>query len=401
MDADVAVIGAGPVGAVTAMLLARRGRRVTIVDRAALPRDKPCGEGLMPSGSAVLTDLGIDLAREGFPPVQGVRYRLLGDGSAGAAFRRGWGFGVRRLRLDALLAERAAATAGVTLVAGCAARALRVGPEAVRLETDLGELRAGAVVAADGLRSAVARWMGWDRAPAGPPRLALVGHLERRGDAPWDEIVVTLLGDRETYAAPSGPEEVLVVVMGGRAALRRSGAGAGPPSGPDGPPPPASGGGWTERYRAAVELAHPELAGAPLVGRIRGTGPFHVAPRTVAGPRVFLAGDAAGFLDPLTGDGIAAGMAQAAVLSRLLSEPGAAPERLAAGYRAWQARQWRRRRLVTALALTLTGSGTLARRALGGVRRRPGALQSLLEVNDGSRGLAGVGLRDWAALAGF
>lgn len=383
MDADVAVIGAGPVGAVTAMLLARRGLRVTVVEKAAIPRDKPCGEGLMPSGAATLADLGIDLGREGFPVVRGVRYRLLRGGSAAAAFRAGRGFGVRRIRLDALLAERAAVTPGVTLVAGCAARSLSVGPELVRLETDLGELRAGAVVAADGMRSPLARWMGWERPPAGPDRLGLVGHLEHAGTAPRDEIVVTLLGDLETYAAPSGRREVLVVVMGGQAALRRAG------------------GSVAERYRAAVALAHPELADAPLVGRVRGAGPFHVAPRTVAAPRVFLAGDAAGFLDPLTGDGIAAGFAQAGVLSRLLGEHGAPPERVAARYRAWHARQWRRRRLVTALALTLTGSEALARRALTGVRRRPTALQSLLEVNDGSRGLAGVGLRDWAALAGL
>jgi hypothetical protein len=56
---------------------------------------------------------------------------------------------------------------------------------------------------------------------------------------------------------------------------------------------------------------------------------------------------------------------------------------------------------VTALAMALTGSTTLARRAMSGVARRPEALQSLLEVNDGTRGLATLTPRDWAALAGF
>ncbi len=57
--------------------------------------------------------------------------------------------------------------------------------------------------------------------------------------------------------------------------------------------------------------------------------------------------------------------------------------------------------MVTSLALALTGSTGMARRALAGVGRRPQALQSLLEVNDGTRGLRGVSPRDWAALAGF
>jgi hypothetical protein len=57
--------------------------------------------------------------------------------------------------------------------------------------------------------------------------------------------------------------------------------------------------------------------------------------------------------------------------------------------------------MVTSLALALTGSTALARRAMAGVGRRPQALQALLEVNDGTRGLSAVSPRDWAALAGF
>src|SRR2546428_195718 len=117
MDADVVVIGGGPVGAALAMFLGRAGRRVTVVEKSGFPRDKPCGEGLMPSGVAVLDRLGIDLLGAGFPPVHGVRYKLAG-GSAAGAFRSGVGCGVRRTRLDHLLAERAAASPGVELLLG-------------------------------------------------------------------------------------------------------------------------------------------------------------------------------------------------------------------------------------------------------------------------------------------
>src|SRR5260221_12150485 len=108
MDADVAVIGGGPVGATLALLLARAGRRVTVLEKASLPRDKPCGEGLMPSGARVLAAAGVDLDAEGFPRVGAVRYRLDGGGSVRGELRPGPGYGVRRVRLHPPLADGAA-----------------------------------------------------------------------------------------------------------------------------------------------------------------------------------------------------------------------------------------------------------------------------------------------------
>lgn len=391
MDADVVVIGGGPVGATLGLLLSRTGRRVTVLEAAALPRDKPCGEGLLPSGARVLAAAGVDLAAEGFPRVEAVRYRL---GGAGASVRgdlvRGPAYGVRRLRLDALLASRAAGAPGVTFVCGCAATGVAVGRSGVRVETSRGPVDARALVAADGLRSAVAPWLGWS-APVGRPRrarYALVGHVAADPGALRDEIVVTLLGEVETYAAPAGAGEVLIAVLGSRGALRRPGRSV------------------AESYAETVARAHPAFADAPLSGPVRGAGPFWTGPRRVAGGRAFLAGDAAGFLDPLTGDGLTAGLTQAATLAGLLSPSrdlcdARAVDAAAAQYGRWRAHQWRRRQVVTALALTLTGSTSLATRAMRGVTRRPTALQSLLEVNDGTRSLTGVSPRDWAALAGF
>ncbi|MDR0360347.1 MAG: NAD(P)/FAD-dependent oxidoreductase [bacterium] len=372
MDADVVVVGAGPVGSALTLLLRQRNVRTLLVDQAEFPRDKPCGEGLLPSGARVLSELGVDLAGLGCGPIDGVRYHAPGVGSAGAAFD-GPAFGVRRLRLDALLAERAGAQTGVRVEGVRSVEGLRV------METTQGRLTARVVVGADGMRSVLRRSLGWERRAPASRRYGVVGHVA----APQHgrrEIVVTLLGGLETYLTPVGPDELLVAVLGAGGRLRAPGRSV------------------RDSYREIVARAHPDLADATLTGRVHGAGPFGTSARTVARDGVFLCGDAAGFLDPLTGEAMAAGLVQARTLATLL---GRDPETAAARYRRWYAAQWRRRRAVSRLALTLTGTERLTRRALRGVERRPQAMARLLGVADGAHGFGRLGPRDWSALAGW
>ncbi|MGC1184659.1 MAG: NAD(P)/FAD-dependent oxidoreductase [Candidatus Dormiibacterota bacterium] len=368
MDAGIIVVGGGPVGSALGLMLPE----AIVLEAATFPRDKPCGEGLMPAGAAVLQAAGVDLAAEGFPALAGVRYTLADGETARADFAAGPGFGVRRTRLDALLAARAKVRCGVRVTA------LRVHPDRVEVDTSAGTVVGAALVAADGLRSPVARMMGWARPSRGRARYGMVGHLAV--DHPGTDVEVGLLGSVETYLAPVGPGEVLLAVLGSRGGLRASGLSG------------------EQSYRAIVKRAHPDLALAPLLGPLNGAGPFNLRPACVAQGRVFLAGDAAGFLDPLTGDAMSAGLTQAQALATFINDDlGEA----AARYSRWVARQWRRRSLVAWLAGSLSGSGRVSRRALAGVRRRPQALQALLSVNDGSRSLRSVGVRDWAALLGM
>ncbi len=383
LDAQVIVVGGGPVGSVLAMLLGREGVRTLILEKASFPRDKACGEGLMPGGVAVLEHLGIDLAREGFPTLTGIRYRTADGRTTFGAFRVGQavpdhGFGVRRLRFDAFLAEKAAATANVELRTGCAVRSLERAGEAFRLETSSGALTGARVVGADGIRSTTRRLLGWSKPLPRHQRHALVSHLKVPGHT-IREVVVTLLPTNEVYVAPSGPDELLAVVMGPPGTLRRADTSV------------------RESYIKTVAAAHPEFAGADT-GRVSGAGPFRVNSRRVADRGAFLLGDAAGFIDPITGDAMSAGFRAAAYLAGLLGSGAPSSE---ARYRRWYASQWRTRRLVTAIALGLTGSPRLARRALTGIGRHPEALESLLEVNSGVRRLGSVPLRTWSALAGI
>jgi flavin-dependent dehydrogenase len=367
MDAGIIVAGGGPVGSALGLMIPG----ALVLDAATFPRDKPCGEGLMPAGAALLREAGVDLADEGFPPLLGVCYRLPDRSSARASFAQGCGYGVRRTRLDVLLAERAGVRTGVRVTG------VRSLPDRVEVDTSRGSLVGSALIAADGIRSPVARMLGWTQPSRGTARYGVVGHLAV--ERPGSDVEVSLLGDAETYLAPVGPEEVLVAVLGGRGALRAPGL-------------------TTEQtYRRILERSHPELATAPLLGGLTGAGPFNLRPRRVADGRVFLAGDAAGFLDPLTGDAMSAGIAQARALAGFLAKD---PDRAALRYRRWCASQWRRRSLVSSLARTLSSSPSWGRRGIRGSAQRPGALQALLSVNDGSRTLLSVGVRDWAALLG-
>ncbi|TMD20324.1 MAG: FAD-dependent oxidoreductase, partial [Chloroflexi bacterium] len=112
VDTDVAVVGAGPAGAAAALFAARRGHRVVVMDKQAFPRDKPCGEGLMPSGRPPLRELGLDeiVTANGAPPLTGVQFGVAHQPQRAVPFPEHQGdqagLGIRRLDFDARLAER-------------------------------------------------------------------------------------------------------------------------------------------------------------------------------------------------------------------------------------------------------------------------------------------------------
>lgn len=275
---DVLVAGGGPAGLATAILARQAGLRAAVVEPRAGVIDKACGEGLMPPAVAFLRDrLGVTPAT--VRPFRGVRYVREGR-TAGADFPHGGqGWGVRRLALHAALRDRAAAV-GVEWIAG------RVGdieqrPDGVRAAG----MSARVLVAADGLRSSIRAGLGLDLPPTRPPRLGIRQHFHT---APWSDFVEVHWSDTaEAYVTPVSEDTV------GIAFLYH-------------PPLPAGGG------RAPMQRllsGFPELAarlGQPA-SRVRGAGPFERRVRTRVAGRVLLVGDAAGYLDPITGEGLRLG----------------------------------------------------------------------------------------------
>jgi flavin-dependent dehydrogenase len=329
---DLLVAGAGPAGLATALHAARAGLDVTVVDPrfagADGPIDKACGEGLMPGAVAALAELGVDPPGRAF---RGIGY-LAGRHRAEALFRVGTGLGVRRTDLHSSLLS-AAAAAGIDIL-----------PAAVGevVQNDQSVTAAGVtarhLVAADGLHSSIARSLALDVAvPRGRRRWGLRRHFQVE---PWSDLVqVHWSRCSEAYVTPIGPTTVGVAVLSGD---RRP---------------------FDEQLAGFPSLAARLLGSSG--GAVRGAGPLRRrTSRRVAG-RVLLVGDAAGYVDALTGEGIAVSLACARELVDCVAggRPGDYERR-------WLA-QSRRYRAITSSLLWASGRPTLRRALVPAAQRVP------------------------------
>jgi len=287
VSSDVVVIGGGPVGLATVLYAVRSGLSPVVLEPRVGTIDKACGEGLMPGGLVALTDLGVD------PPghdLRGIRYVARGR-QVEADFTVGPGRGVRRTTLHDALA-RAVADTGVE-VAPFGADEVTQDDGAVTVRT-VGPSGAGPtltapwVVAADGLHSPTRTSLGLDRDHGADTRpLRRYGLRQHYGIRPWsDHVEVHWAAHGEAYVTPVGDDLVGVAVLSKRRI-------------------PLS--------ESMTEFPHlrERLDGARVVTSVRGAGPLRQrTTRRVAG-RVLLAGDASGYVDALTGEGISLGLAHA------------------------------------------------------------------------------------------
>lgn len=282
MSAPLVVVGGGPIGLACAIEACTAGLEVVVVEPRDDPIDKACGEGLMPGALAALHRIGVDPPGH---PLAGIAYADAGR-RVEHRFADRPGRGVRRTALQRALAHRAAelgATVVRDRVTGLVQRRESV---ELRLGAPGAALEAAWVIAADGLHSPVRRMLGLEGRVqnAGRRRYGLRRHYTLE---PWTDLVeVHWSALVEVYVTPVDDRTVGVAVLGPRP-LDHDASVAGVPA-------------LAER-----------LAGAPVASEARGAGPLLQRSRSRTAGRVLLAGDASGYVDALTGEGMRVGFAQA------------------------------------------------------------------------------------------
>ncbi len=325
---------------------------MTVVDCAAPPIDKACGEGLMPDSLAALRRLGVELDSSHGYPFKGIRFS---DGTSSVAgdFPNGSGLGVRRSLLHERLVEQAQA-ANVNLIWGAKHVQLCDGGISVNGE----RLPARFVVGADGLKSGIRSSAGLDAVKSEKRRYGFRRHYRV---APWSDYVELYWGPQgQFYITPVGNKEICVVFISRDQRLRLDSA------------------------LAAFPVLRERLAGAEHSSHEMGSMSISRTLKRVYKDGLALLGDASGSVDAVTGEGMCLAFKQADALAQALRAGDL--KQYAARHKEISSKP----RMMASLMLTMELHSELQRRALASLAKRPQFFESLLKFHVGENTLAGL-----------
>ena len=378
---DVAIAGGGIAGSALAILLGRQGLSVGLFERDTFPREKACGEGLMPGGVAVLRRIGLADAVGG-APFYGVRFhfgQMVAEGHFPPLNRLpAMGRGQRRRHLDRALFDAAAATPGVRAQTGSRVDApVSKNGRVVGFSVEGQPQHARLVVAADGPHSCIARSLGLlAENPTRSRRFGLRVHFRLaagQSQLPWVEVFAA--PGHELYVTPLPGREIVVVALARATAL----------------------GGSPERVFRRWCHGQPPLAslldGAEQTSDLLGASPLSRWTRAGFVPGLALLGDAAGSTDPITGGGMAQALIAAELLARYIASHFAADGN---GGTAWLSKFDRERkallrnyRIVTRMMLWLADRPLLARSAVHSLSSFPVLFSQLIGTCAGVPNVSG------------
>ncbi len=300
---DVFIVGAGPAGAACALALVHAGLKIAIVDKASFPRDKVCGDALSADVAAQLPMLSETLARKFFLPEQklasyGVRLYSPDLTRIDIPFRgktdKANGYVMRRREFDDLLFQSVKATGHCTMLEDCAVTATKVTDDGVEITTDSGSCHARMIVGADGANSVVARLVGTKKVTRKHHSAGLRVYYENVGGF-HEKNHIELYFFREIlpgylwiFPLGEGRANVGIGMLSSAVSqkninLRNT----------------------LEKLIATHPLLADRFANAKPLESVKGHSlPLGSMKRRLSGDRFILVGDAAGLIDPFTGEGI-------------------------------------------------------------------------------------------------
>ncbi len=378
---EVVVVGGGPAGLAAAVALGREDIHVLVIERSTWPRDKVCGEGLMPVGVEALHQLGVfdQIDTDHLRPFLGIRW-ISEDGScAEAEFASGPGYGIRRTALSRALFDAASRIPSVELWPDT---------RLVNMETRTDEMilgvcrngrnetiRARLVIGADGRNSKVRKLAGLEGKPAvSMQRWGARQHFEVR---PWSNHVEVWWSDgMEAYVTPSGSRQVEVAFLWDKTRFTPKRKGRDLVAG------------LLEQFPALRAKLGRELP-SPL-SPAAGIGPLALGSSSSTAHRVLLIGDALGYVDGITGEGISVALSQVEMLRKSLPPLITSNSLSANGLRPVGRRVsalFRETIPLIKAALLLSRFPSIRRLTIRGLRNSRALFVHLLEANMGRRRL--------------
>ncbi|MFQ5527469.1 MAG: FAD-dependent oxidoreductase [Thermoanaerobaculia bacterium] len=399
-DYDIVIVGAGIAGSSAAITLAPRGYRILLLDEAVFPRHKCCGEGVMPQGVAILEELGLlpETLSRGGARFRGIRLRSLEGVAAEADFPPDegnpcLGVAMRRFELDHLLLQRAKTFPNVTVREGFrVAGVLLAGQTVEGVEgypaNGVGRrevFRSPLIIAADGRSSVFHTGCGISKVYLPRKRFGVTGHLSGlEGVGAYVEVLMQPHG--EIYLAPCREGLSLVALLLEKEAVR------------------SFRGDLTSAYSSFLKSAPgfgKRMRKAELIPPVLMAGPLGFAVEPCYGSGLLLVGDSAGFLDPITGEGMALTLKSVRAAVPVIDEAFAAGN-FGAGFLQRYAEE--RSRLVedlfrfTRLVLTVSKHKPVVNRAIRRLSRDRALFRKLLGVVTGANRYSEINLWDKCSL---